>query len=61
MPSPSRPSSRRFPPVFAVVSSSDPHAAINELMKRRAFEVDDYTFTKLPQKPAELFEAAKKK
>jgi hypothetical protein len=48
-------------PVFAVVSSSDPHAAINELMKRRAFEVDDYTFTKLPQKPAELFEAAKKK
>ncbi len=48
-------------PVFAVVSSSDPHAAINDMMKRRAFEVDDYAFTKLPQKPAELFEAEKKK
>ena len=47
-------------PVFAVVSSSDAHAAINDLMKRRAFEVDEYTFTRLPQKPEELFEAEKK-
>ena len=48
-------------PVFAFVSSSDPHAAINELMKRRAFQVDEYTFTGLPQKADELFEAAKAK
>jgi hypothetical protein len=48
-------------PVFVVVSSSDSHAAINDLMKRRAFEVDEYTFTKLPQKTADLFEADKKK
>lgn len=48
-------------PVFVVVSSSDAHAPINDLMKRRAFQVDDYTFTRLPQKPAELFEAEKKK
>jgi hypothetical protein len=48
-------------PVFVVVSSSDSHAAINDLMKRRAFQVDEYTFTKMPQKPADLFEADKKK
>jgi|CZKI01.1.fsa_nt_gi hypothetical protein len=47
-------------PVFAVVSSSDAHAPINDLMKRRAFQVDDYTFTRLPQKPEELLEAEKK-
>jgi hypothetical protein len=29
-------------------------------MKRRAFQVDDYTFTRLPQKPEELLEAEKK-
>ena len=48
-------------PVFAAVSSSDAHAAVNDLMKRRAFEVDDYTFTGLPQKPDDLFEADKAK
>jgi hypothetical protein len=48
-------------PVFAVVSSSDPHAAVNDLMKRRAFQLDDYTSTGLPQKPEELFEPAKAK
>jgi len=48
-------------PVFASVRSSDPHSLINDLMKRRAFEVDDYTFTGLPQKPEELFEAEKAK
>ena len=48
-------------PVFAVVSSSDPHAAIDDLMKRRAFQVDEYTFTGLPQKADELFEPAKGK
>jgi len=47
-------------PVFALVSTSDAHAVINDLMKRRAFQVDDYTFTRLPQKPDELFEVEKK-
>jgi len=48
-------------PVFVAIASSDPHAAINGLMKRRAFEIDDYVFTGLPQKPDELFEQAKGK
>ncbi len=47
--------------VFASISSSDQHAAVNEMMKRRAFEVDDYVFTGLPQKPDELFEPLKGK
>jgi hypothetical protein len=48
-------------PVFAVITSSDAKAAINDLMKRRAFEVDDYVFTGLPQKPDDLLEADKGK
>jgi len=48
-------------PVFVVVSSSDAHAAINDLMKRRAFQVDEYAFTRLPQKPDDLFEPEKAK
>jgi hypothetical protein len=48
-------------PVFAVVSSSDAKAPINDLMARRAFEVDEFTFTGLPQKADDLFEAAKAK
>jgi Domain of unknown function (DUF4340) len=48
-------------PVFATVSSSDAHAAVNDLMKRRAFEVDEYTFTGLPQKADDLFEPEKAK
>jgi hypothetical protein len=48
-------------PVFVVVSSSDSHAGVNELMKKRAFETDDYTFTKLPQKPDDLLETEKAK
>jgi hypothetical protein len=43
-------------PVFASVESSDAHAPVNELMKRRAFEIDDYSYTGLPQKSEELFE-----
>jgi hypothetical protein len=46
-------------PVFVVISSSDAHAPINDLMKRRAFQVDDYAFTRLPQKADDLFEADK--
>jgi hypothetical protein len=48
-------------PVFAAIASSDAHAGINDLMKRRAFEIDDYVFTGLPQKPDELFEGSKGK
>ena len=48
-------------PVFASVRSSDPHAPVNDLMKRRAFEIDDYSYTGLPQKSEELFEAEKAK
>jgi Domain of unknown function (DUF4340) len=48
-------------PVFVAIASSDSHAGINELMKKRAFEIDDYVFTGLPQKPDELFESAKGK
>jgi Domain of unknown function (DUF4340) len=48
-------------PVFASITSSDPNAAVNEMMKKRAFEVDDYIFTGLPQKPDELFEPKKAK
>lgn len=48
-------------PVFAVVSSSDAKAPINDLMGRRAFQVDEYSFTGLPQKADDLFEAAKAK
>jgi hypothetical protein len=47
--------------VFASIVSSDPHAPVNEMMKRRAVEVDDYVFTGLPQKPDELFEPLKSK
>lgn len=45
-------------PVFAAVASSDPNAPVNALMKARAFQIDEYTFTSLPQTPADLFEAA---
>ena len=45
-------------PVFAWISSTDPKAAVNSLMQKRSFQVDDYTFTGLPQKSDELFEPA---
>lgn len=48
-------------PVFAVVSSSESKAPINELMKRRAFKVEDYSFTGLPQTADEFFEVARAK
>jgi hypothetical protein len=43
-------------PVYAFVASSDAKAPINALMQKRAFEISDYVFTELPQKPADLFE-----
>lgn len=45
-------------PVFVTVSHSDSAAPINALMAKRAFQIADYAFTSLPQKSAELFEAA---
>ncbi len=43
-------------PVFVSVASSDPSARVNELMQKRAFQISEWTFTGLPQKPEELFE-----
>ncbi|HUJ42957.1 MAG TPA: DUF4340 domain-containing protein [Opitutaceae bacterium] len=43
-------------PVYAFITSSDPAAPINALMKKRAFQIYDWNFTSLPQKPDELFE-----
>ncbi|MBI5381016.1 MAG: DUF4340 domain-containing protein [Opitutae bacterium] len=43
-------------PVFAVIASSDEKAPINALMQKRAFQINDYTFTGLPQKANELWE-----
>ena len=44
-------------PVFAFVSSADGKAPIDALMQKRAFQIYEYTFTGLPQKADELFEA----
>jgi hypothetical protein len=43
-------------PVYAFITSSEPKAPINGLMAQRAFQVDDYVFTSLPQKPDDLLE-----
>jgi hypothetical protein len=48
-------------PVFVEISSSESKAPVNELMKRRAFQVEEYSFTALPQKADELFETEKAK
>lgn len=45
-------------PVFAFVTHSDSAAPINALMQKRAYQIAEYTFTGLPQKADELFEAA---
>jgi hypothetical protein len=44
-------------PVFAFITHSDATAPINALMQKRAFQVAEFAFTSLPQKPDELFEA----
>jgi len=44
-------------PVFAFVTSADGKAPIDALMQKRAFQIYEYTFTGLPQKADELFEA----
>jgi hypothetical protein len=45
-------------PVYAFVTSSDPKAPVNTLMKKRAAQIDESAFISLPQKPDELFEPA---
>ena len=45
-------------PVFAFISHSESTAPVNALMQKRAFQIAEYTFTGLPQKSDELFEAA---
>jgi hypothetical protein len=46
-------------PVVVTIASL-PATEVDALMKRRAFEVDDTTFTGLPQAPADLFDPAPK-
>jgi Domain of unknown function (DUF4340) len=43
-------------PVYAFITDSDAAASVNGLMKKRAYQVLDWSFTSLPQKPDELFE-----
>ncbi|MEI6463271.1 MAG: DUF4340 domain-containing protein [Verrucomicrobiota bacterium] len=45
-------------PVFAFVTHSDGAAPINALMQKRAYQIAEFSFTGLPQKADELFEAA---
>lgn len=46
-------------PVFVTITHGDgPAAPINALMAKRAFQIAEYTFTSLPTKAADLFEAA---
>lgn len=45
-------------PVYVFISSSDANAPVNAMMKKRAYQIGDYVFTGLPQKPDELFEPA---
>jgi len=46
-------------PVFVTITHGDGAAApVNALMAKRAFQIADYTFTSLPTKAADLFEAA---
>ncbi|MFA5264254.1 MAG: DUF4340 domain-containing protein, partial [Opitutaceae bacterium] len=44
-------------PVYVFVKDSDAKDPINALMLKRAFQVFEYSFTSLPQKPDELFQA----
>jgi hypothetical protein len=45
-------------PVFAFISHSEANAPINALMQKRAFQIAEYPFTSLPQKPDDMFEPA---
>jgi hypothetical protein len=45
-------------PVFVFINHSDASAPVNAMMQKRAYQVSEYVFTGLPQKPDELFEPA---
>jgi len=45
-------------PVYAAVTPADAKSPLNALMGQRAFQIDDYLFTSLPQKAADLYEPA---
>jgi hypothetical protein len=45
-------------PVYFWIASPDGSAAVDALMKRRTFQMDDYAFTDLPQRPEDIFEPA---
>ena len=45
-------------PVYVFITHSDASAPVNAAMQKRAYQVSEYTFTGLPQKPEELFEPA---
>ena len=45
-------------PVFVTIANSDTAAPVNAFMTKRAFQISEYIFTGLPQKPDELFEPA---
>lgn len=57
-PKPAAPEYETIPagPVFVFVTSTDTAASINAMMQKRAFQISDYSFTSLPQKPEDLFE-----
>ena len=44
-------------PVIVFINSSDSTVPANTLMKKRAFQIPDYSYTGLPQTTEELFEA----
>lgn len=43
-------------PVYVFATHSDASAPVNTVMQKRAYQVSEFTFTGLPQKPEELFE-----
>ena len=57
-PKPAEPEFETIPagPVYAFIGSSYDKAAINDLMKRRAFQIGEWTFNGLPTNSAELWE-----
>jgi len=60
-PAPAKPPEPEFEtvpagPVYAFISSSNEKAPINDLMKRRAFQIGEWTFNGLPANAADLWE-----
>jgi hypothetical protein len=45
-------------PVYVFITHSDANAAVNAAMQKRAYQISDYVFTGLPQKPEDIFEPA---